>query len=126
MTDDPSVPQPEEPEGAEREEQPPARKRFPVVGVGASAGGLEAFISMIDHLPADIGMAFLLVQHLDPEHKSLLTEILSRKARLPVAEARDGMEVEPNRVFVIPPNNDMLISIAGPGAAGQETRRARG
>ena len=123
MAIDPTLQQPGEPEGA-GEEQHHGPKSFPVVGVGASAGGLEAFSSLIDHLPADIGMAFLLVQHLDPEHKSLLTEILSRKTRLPVAEAREGMEVEPNHIYVIPPNNDM--SISGEGSIPESRTEIRG
>jgi len=74
-----------------------------VVGIGASAGGLEAFTKFLAHLPDDTGMAFLLVQHLDPQHESHLAEILSKSAKAPVAEAKDGMEVEPDRVCVIPP-----------------------
>src|SRR4030095_1986583 len=57
---------------------------FPVVGIGASAGGLEAFKQLLDHLPIDTGMAFVLVQHLDPTHESILTELLSRSTRMPV------------------------------------------
>ncbi|HJW81744.1 MAG TPA: chemotaxis protein CheB [Acidiferrobacterales bacterium] len=77
---------------------------FPVVGVGASAGGLEAFTLLLQRLPADTGMAFVLVQHLHPEYESALTEILSRATSMPVAEAADGMAVEPDHIYVIPPN----------------------
>jgi two-component system CheB/CheR fusion protein len=77
---------------------------FPVVGVGASAGGLEAFTELLQRLPADTGMAFVLVQHLHPEYESALTEILSRATSMPVAEAVDGMAIEPDHVYVIPPN----------------------
>jgi len=80
-----------------------------VVGIGASAGGLEAFTKLLKHLPNDTGMAFVLVQHLDPTHASALTEILSRATAMPVAEVRDGMQVEPNHVYVIPPNTNMAI-----------------
>src|ERR1041385_4976280 len=85
-------------------------KPFPVVGVGASAGGLEAFSALIEHLPRDMELAFILVQHLDPEHKSILTEILSRRTSLPVVEVKDGMRVDPRRIYVIPPNTSMSIS----------------
>jgi two-component system, chemotaxis family, CheB/CheR fusion protein len=82
---------------------------FPIVGIGASAGGLEAFSQVLSHLPIDTGMAFVLVQHLDPSHKSLLTEILARTTPMPVWEVMDGMAVEPNHVYVIPPNTIMVI-----------------
>ncbi len=83
---------------------------FPIVGIAASAGGLEAFSELLSHLPIDTGMAFVLIQHLDPEHKSLLTQILARKTQMPVSEAQDGMAVEPNQVYVIPPNTKMVLS----------------
>jgi two-component system CheB/CheR fusion protein len=82
---------------------------FHIVGIGASAGGLEAFEQFFHHVPADIGMAFVLVPHLDPGHASILTEILQRAAAMPVVEAEDLMKVEPNHVYVIPPNRDMAI-----------------
>jgi len=83
---------------------------FPIVGVGASAGGLEAFTQMLGALPVDTGMAFVLVQHLAPKHASMLAEILSRTTAMPVTEVHDEPRVEPNRVYVIPPNRDMVIS----------------
>jgi two-component system CheB/CheR fusion protein len=79
------------------------------VGIGASAGGLEAFTELLSHLPIDTGMAFVLIQHLDPEQKSLLSEILSRSTQLPVHEVEDGMVVEPDRVYAIPSNTIMTI-----------------
>ena len=82
---------------------------FPVVGVGASAGGLEAFTSLLQHLPADTGMAFVLVQHLDPDHPSALTELLTRTTSLPVCEVTDKLRVQPNHVYVIPPNAGMSL-----------------
>lgn len=82
---------------------------FPIVGLGASAGGLEAFEQFFRKVPSDSGMAFVLVQHLDPDHSSLLTEILQRSTTMPVLEARDQMDVAPNTVHVIPPNRDMSI-----------------
>ena len=82
---------------------------FPVVGIGASAGGLDAYTQLLRHLPLDTGMAFVLIQHLDPNHKSMLTEILGRQTRLPVTEVEDRMTVEPNHIYVIPPKAQMSI-----------------
>ncbi|HVE66882.1 MAG TPA: chemotaxis protein CheB, partial [Thermoanaerobaculia bacterium] len=82
----------------------------PVVGVGASAGGLEAFTQLLRALPADTGMAFVLVQHLAPSHASALAEILSRATTMPVTEVEDEPTVEPNHVYVIPPGQSMVIS----------------
>jgi two-component system CheB/CheR fusion protein len=76
---------------------------FPVVALGASAGGLEACIKLLDALPAQTGMAFILVQHLDPTHRSLLVELLAEHTRLAVVQAADGMPVEPEHLYVIPP-----------------------
>ena len=86
------------------------RAQFPVVGVGASAGGLEAFTQMLQALPVDTGMAFVLVQHLAPTRASLLAEILSRATGMPVMEVHDEPAVEPNHVYVIPPDRNMIIS----------------
>jgi len=83
---------------------------FPVVGIAASAGGLEAFTSLLSHLPIDTGMAFVIIQHLSPDHESLLTEILARATPLPVRQVQNGMTVEPNTVYVIPPNTKMILS----------------
>lgn len=83
---------------------------FPIVGVGASAGGLEAFTQMLGALPLDTGMAFVLVQHLAPTHASLLSEILGRATAMPVTEVHDEPRVEPNRIYVIPPDRNMIIS----------------
>ena len=83
---------------------------FPVVGVGASAGGLEAFTQMLAALPVDTGMAFVLVQHLAPKHASLLAELLSRTTTMPVAEVEDGIRIEPDHVYVIPPDCDLVIA----------------
>jgi len=82
---------------------------FPIVGIGASAGGLEAFDQFFTHMPPDTGMAFVLIQHLDPKHKSILSELVRRYTRMPVREVEDGMSVEPNSVYVIPPNRNMAI-----------------
>jgi len=81
-----------------------------IVAIGASAGGIEALSDLMSHLPVDTGMAFVLVQHLDPKHHSILTELLARKTAMSVAEVSDGMHVEPNHVYVIPPNATMSIT----------------
>src|SRR2546428_490307 len=83
---------------------------FSIVGVGASAGGLEAFTQLLQELPSGINMALVLVQHLDPTYKSLLTELLSRTTKLAVEEVTDGTRVKPGHVYVIPPNTTMMIS----------------
>lgn len=88
----------------------PNDPNFLVVGVGASAGGLEAFIQLLKNLPSDTGMAFVLIQHLAPDHVSNLAEILSKKTSMPVKEIEDQENVQPNHVYVIPPAMDMTIA----------------
>ncbi|KAF3886859.1 MULTISPECIES: chemotaxis protein CheB [Nostocales] len=83
---------------------------FPVVGIGASAGGLEAFTQLLNYLPTNTGMAFVIIQHMAPEQESVLSQILSRATQMPVREAQDGMEIAPNHVYVIPPNASMTIA----------------
>ena len=80
-----------------------------MVGVGASAGGLDAFKKLFGAMPVDSGMAFVLIPHLDPTHESLMVELLAKQTAMPVTEARDGMPVRPNHVYVIPPNADLTI-----------------
>ncbi|MEG4576321.1 chemotaxis protein CheB [Microcoleus sp. N3A4] len=82
---------------------------FPIVGIAASAGGLEAFTDLLSHLPVDTGMAFVLIQHLAPDHKSLLTDILARQTQMPVSEVQNGVAVKPNQVYIIPPNTKMVL-----------------
>ena len=82
---------------------------FPVVAVGASAGGLEAFTELLRAVPPDTGMAFVLIQHLAPEHESLLSSLLAGATSMPVIEVRDGMTIERDHVYVIPPNANMTI-----------------
>jgi two-component system CheB/CheR fusion protein len=84
--------------------------RLPVVGIGASAGGLDAFKKLFSAMPPDSGVAFVLIPHLDPTHESLMAELLARQTTMPVVEAEEGMRVEANRVYVIPPNKYMTIS----------------
>src|SRR5664280_3465533 len=94
--------------------EPPARlvdQGFPTVGIGASAGGLAAFEAFFAGMPADAdpGMAFVLVQHLAPDHKSILTDLIRRYTRMQVFEVEDGMAVQPNFAYIIPPNRDMAF-----------------
>ncbi len=92
-----------------RAELSSARVICPVVGIGASAGGLEAFTRLLEHLPATTGMAYVFVQHLDPTHPSLLPELLARVTTMPVREVTDGMSVEPDQVYVLPPNASLTL-----------------
>jgi len=82
---------------------------FPIVAIGASAGGLDALEQFLTNMPADTGMAFVLVQHLDPTHKSILVDLVNRYTPMKVFEVQDGMRVEPNCAYIIPPNRDMAI-----------------
>jgi len=83
---------------------------FLIAAVGASAGGIEAFSELLRNLPTDSGIAFVLIQHLDPTHQSILPELLSKETLMPVRQVRDGMQVQPDHVYVIPPNATMTIS----------------
>ncbi|HTF68457.1 MAG TPA: chemotaxis protein CheB, partial [Edaphobacter sp.] len=85
------------------------RGRFPVVGIGASAGGLEACLEFLAALPPRTGMAFVLVQHLEPHHESHLPEILARATKMPVIHAQDGFRVESDHMYVVPPNVTLTI-----------------
>jgi two-component system, chemotaxis family, CheB/CheR fusion protein len=86
-----------------------ASPTFPVVGIGASAGGLEAAAELLKHLPTNTGMGFVLVQHLDPAHESALAQILGRATSMSVREVTPDLAVEPNHVYVIPPNKNLSI-----------------
>src|ERR1035441_5147717 len=89
----------------------PTDQGFPIVGIGASAGGLAAFEAFFAGMPADAdpGMSFVLVQHLAPDHKSILTDLIRRYTRMQVFEVEDGMAVRPNCAYIIPPNRDMAF-----------------
>lgn len=105
------MPRPVKPAGESRPQRTarPSGPSFPVVGIGASAGGLEAFTHLLEHLPLDTGMAFVLVQHLDPTHQSLLTDLLAKATKLPVSQVTNGTVVRPNHIYIIPPNSDMFL-----------------
>ncbi len=90
-------------------ESVPSSERFYVAGIGASAGGLEAFLELLRALPPHTGMAFVVVQHLEPNYESQLAEILARATSMPVVQAEEGMSVERDHVYVIPPNKVMII-----------------
>jgi two-component system CheB/CheR fusion protein len=94
------------PSADERAEDSPP----PIVGVGASAGGLEAFTELLTHLPADTGLALVLIQHLDPTHQSHLTELLSKATRMSVSEVKGETRAQANHVYVIPPRCNLGIS----------------
>jgi two-component system CheB/CheR fusion protein len=81
-----------------------------LVGIGASAGGLEALEAFFQRMPSDTGMAFIVVQHLSPDFKSLMSELLSRHTEMPIYRVRDGMRLEANSVYLIPPKKEMLVS----------------
>jgi len=83
---------------------------FSVVGIGASAGGLEAIETFFRHMPPDSGMSFVVIQHLSPDHQSILAEIIQRDTTMPVRQVEDGMPVERDSIYVIPPGRDMVIS----------------
>lgn len=87
----------------------PDKEPFPIVALGASAGGLEAFEQFFKKLPSQTNAAFVVISHLDPKHASIMTQLVSRFTEMPVREASDGVEVEPGHIYVIPPNRDLSI-----------------
>ena len=97
---------------ADQKQQNNQNDLFPVVGIGASAGGLEAFNKLLSHLPIDTGMGFVIIQHMLPTQESMLSEILARSTQMPVHQVTDGMPVAPDQVYVIPPNVSMTIDRA--------------
>src|SRR4051794_30449599 len=98
------------PEEIDEVGRPADAGRFPVVGIGASAGGLEAFTKLLGGLPPRPGMAFVLVQHLDPKRDSILPGLLSASTSMPVRAAEDGMALESDHVYVIPPNAVVTVA----------------
>jgi len=87
----------------------PKAERFQIVGIGASAGGLEALEQFFSNIPVDSGMAFVVVQHLDPDHKGIMRELLQRITEMQVFTVTDRLKVKPNCVYIIPPNKSMSI-----------------
>jgi len=84
--------------------------QFDVVAIGASAGGLKALTTILSGLPGDLPVAILIVQHLDPRHKSLMADILQRNCKMPVKEAENGEQIKPGFVYIAPPNKHMLAT----------------
>src|ERR1700733_1802341 len=106
----PKRPPPKEEEAALQAGVGPDRaQRFPIVGIGASAGGLEAATTMFKELSPTLGMAYVLVLHLDPARESAVTEIMARATRMAVVQVKEGMRVTPDHVYVIPPNCELTI-----------------
>lgn len=87
----------------------PVQLQFPIVGIGASAGGLEALDQLFESMPSETGMAFVVVTHQHPGHTSLLPELLGRETKMAVAEAGDGVKLEPNHVYIGPPGGHLAI-----------------
>jgi two-component system chemotaxis response regulator CheB len=87
-----------------------ARQQFEIVAMAASAGGLAAVTHVLARLPANFGAIVVFVQHLDPRHRSLMPEIMSRRSKLPVKQAEDAMELEPGHVYLAPPDNHLLVN----------------
>ncbi len=108
---DAAVPETEPAVTSDEASTPSRTVDFPIVGIGASAGGLSAFEAFFSGMPADgpPNMAFVLVQHLAPDHKSLLGDLLRHYTRMPVFEVEDGMPVRINTVYIIPPNHDLAL-----------------
>ncbi len=111
-------PQPQKVKAAKS--RPETGASVPVVGIGASAGGLEAFRRFFDAMAADSGAAFVLIQHLDPTHKSLTADLLAKNTTMPVVEVQDGVRIEANHVYTIPANADLafadgVLHLAEPG-----------
>src|SRR4029077_9627135 len=86
------------------------RPSFPIVGIGASAGGLDAFRQLLGALATDTGLAYVVVQHLDPRHESILADLLSEATSMDVSEVKGDARVEANRIYVIPPSQDIVFA----------------
>jgi two-component system CheB/CheR fusion protein len=97
------------PEEQDKESRVTVKKDFPIVGIGASAGGIEALESFFQNMPVNSGMAFVVIQHLDPTHVGMMPELLQKYTPMKVNQAEDMQEIKPNRVYVIPPNKSMSI-----------------
>jgi two-component system, chemotaxis family, CheB/CheR fusion protein len=126
-TDSARSPTPRKPKRSRRADPGAAAGRandgaeLPIVGIGASAGGLDAFKKLFGAMPADGGLAFVLIQHLDPTRPSLTADLVGTYTTMRVTEADDGMQVEPNRVYVIPPNkylsvHERVLRLSAPSA----------
>ena len=90
-----------------------SRTAFDIVGIAASAGGVSALTQLLGRLPAELGAIVVIVQHVDPRHRSLMPQVLGRQSRLPVTHAEDGMTVAKDRVYLAPPDHHMLLNRKG-------------
>ncbi len=104
-----TIKNPKNPSSPSKKHDPIVERDFPIVGIGASAGGLEALEQFFQNTPKDNGMAFVVIQHLDPNHVGIMPELLQRITFMKVIQAMDGMVVKPNWVYVIPPNKSLSI-----------------
>lgn len=95
---------------AASENTPPKSNGKYIVGIGASVGGLEALQTLLAALPTQLGFPYIVIQHLSPDYKSLLSEILSKHTKMPVIQAEDGMNIEANCIYVIPPRKSLTLS----------------
>src|SRR5271154_1367582 len=109
-----------------RRGSPPGHDGFPVVGLGASAGGLDAARRLLAALPAGTGMAFILIQHLDPTHASMMVDLLAGHTPMKVQQAADGMPLEPEHVYLIPPGTYLSIQGGALRYTARETRAFAG
>ncbi len=109
MTTKPALQQEETANAAGKGTPSPPRVSFPIVGIGASAGGLEALDQFLGHVPAGSGAAYVIVTHLDPTRKGIMPQLLQRATGMRVFQVKDRTRVQPDRVYVIPPNKDMSI-----------------
>ena len=107
----------------ERSEQVPDGP-FPIVGIGASAGGLEALERFFAHAPASAGMAYAIIQHLDPTREGMMPELLQRCTAMPVLQVEDRTPIQKDHVYVIPPNKDIKLSPGTWGAPSPTSPRA--
>jgi len=85
------------------------KDEFPIVGIGASAGGLETLQAFFDNMPADADIAFVIIQHLSPQHKSLMVELLAKHTPMTVKQIEDGMRISPGCVYLTPPDKNVAI-----------------
>src|SRR3984885_10237473 len=116
----PGKPAPSATKASAIKEAVPSAATVPVVGIGASAGGLEAFRELLAALPNDTGMAFVLVSHLSKTYKSMLTELLSKVTKMPVAEVRAHTPVQANHIYLISPNTTLVMEDHGLSAKPME------
>ncbi len=96
--------------GLESPSVSPAVEAFYVVGIGASAGGLEALEQFFEQVPEDSRLCFVIVQHLSPDFKSMMDELLARRTRIPIIHVEDGTEIRPNSIYLMPPRKEMILS----------------